>query len=87
MVSYKITMTRGAEKELREISKPDSQRIARRIQTLATNPRPHGSEILKGQDRFFKVRQGDYRILYEINESEKEVILIKIGHRREVYGP
>jgi len=55
-----------------------------RIGILADNPRPPGCEKLSGQERY-RIRQGDYRILYEVDESQQVVIVVKIGHRREVY--
>ncbi len=52
---------------------------------LKENPRPSGAQMLKGEERYFRLRQGDYRIIYEITDESEEVTIIKIGHRREVY--
>ena len=55
-----------------------------RIEQLARDPRPSGAEMLSGQERY-RVRQGDYRMLYEIHDHELVVVVVRIGHRREVY--
>ena len=85
MVSYNLLIKRSAEKELRKIPKSELQRIASRIKTLEENSRPSGCQLLKGEDRFYRVRQGDYRIIYEVSDDERTVTIVKIGHRREVY--
>ena len=83
-VSYKIVVKRSAERELRAIPGPDLGRVVNRIRGLATHPRPPGSEKLSGQERY-RVRQGDYRIIYAVDETLQTVEVVKIGHRREVY--
>jgi mRNA interferase RelE/StbE len=85
MVSYKIALKRRAEKELRKISSPHVRRIIRKIQLLANDPRPKHACLLRGEARFLRVRQGDYRIVYEVNDTQHEIVIIKIGHRREIY--
>lgn len=85
MDSYKILFKRSAEKELRKIPPSYLKRITEKIGTLAHQPRPTGIQMLKGEDRYFRLRQGDYRVIYEVNDIVKEIIIIKIGHRREVY--
>jgi mRNA interferase RelE/StbE len=62
----------------------DLARVTKRIEGLAADPRPPGCEKLSGQDRY-RVRQGDYRILYEVDDPGLVVTIVKIGHRREVY--
>jgi len=62
----------------------DRGRIIARIQALAEDPRPVGAEKLSGQERY-RVRQGDYRILYEIEDQILRIMVVKIGHRRDVY--
>ena len=57
-----------------------------KIDALANHPRPHGVEKLKGESNFYRVRSGDYRIIYQIKDKVLLVLLIKIGHRREVYA-
>ncbi len=84
MVKYKITLKKSAARELENIPKKDLQRIIKRIQSLAENPRPHGAQKLSGQERF-RIRQGDYRIVYSIEDKNSIIDIVKIGHRREIY--
>lgn len=84
MASYKILIKASAAKELENIPKKDNARIVDRIRSLAENPRPSGAEKLTGLNRY-RVRQGDYRILYEICDKEVVIMVVKIGHRKEVY--
>ena len=84
MASYSIQLTRSAAKELERIPLKDRRRIVDRITALADDPRPAGSERLSGDDKY-RIRQGDYRILYEIVDHELIVAVVRVGHRREVY--
>lgn len=84
MASYSIELKRSAAKELTQLPPNDRGRIIARIQALADDPRPVGAEKLSGQDRY-RVRQGDYRILYEIEDQVLRIMVVKIGHRRDVY--
>jgi len=84
MVRYKITIKKSAAKELEDIPKKDLRKILKRIQSLSRNPRPHGSQKLSGQDRL-RIRQGDYRIVYSVEDKNRVVDVVKIGHRREIY--
>ena len=77
-------MAKSAVKELERVPAKDRQRIVAKIWTLAENPRPVGAEKLSGEDKY-RVRQGDYRILYEIVDSDLIVTVVRIGDRREVY--
>ena len=82
--SYDLVVKKSAERELRVLPKQDLRRVTQRLQTLSHNPRPPGCEKLSGQDQY-RIRQGDYRIVYAIDDTARMVILVKIGHRREVY--
>lgn len=84
MAVYRVFFKASAEKELENIPKRDLQRIMERIAGLAAEPRPQGSEKLSGQERF-RIRQGNYRIVYSIQDLELTVWVVKVGHRREVY--
>ena len=84
MGSYSLRIKRSAAKELAGLPTQDRARIVTRIQGLAHEPRPPGCERLSGQERY-RIRQGDYRILYEINDDGLIVMIVKIGHRRDVY--
>ncbi len=84
MASYSLEIKRSAAKELAQLPSKDRGRVVARIQALAKDPRPVGAEKLSGQERY-RVRQGDYRILYEIEDQILRIIVVKIGHRRDVY--
>lgn len=84
MASYNITIKRSAAKELEKIPLPDRKRIVEKIRDLATDPRPQGCKKLSGQEKY-RLRQGDYRILYEIQDHELIVVVVKVGQRRDVY--
>ncbi len=86
MAKYRITIKNSAAKELEALPKKDLPRIIKRIQTLAQNPRPDGSQKLSGKEQY-RVRQGDYRIVYSIEDKDSQVDIFKIGHRRGVYRP
>jgi mRNA interferase RelE/StbE len=84
MESYKILIKKSAAEELAEIPRKDLERIVRRIRNLEQNPRPSGGRKLSGQDKH-RLRQGDYRIVYAIDDSRRVVEVYKIGNRREIY--
>jgi mRNA interferase RelE/StbE len=78
-------LTREAKKTLLGLPSADRLRIARRIDELALDPHPAGSVKLKGDAHAYRVRQGDYRILYEVRDRVLLVLVLSIGHRRDVY--
>ena len=84
MGNYRILVKKSAAAELERISGEDLSRIVKRISALAQDPRPRGCEKLSALERY-RVRQGDYRIVYSIDDAERTVTIFKIGHRREVY--
>jgi mRNA interferase RelE/StbE len=84
VASYKLLITRSASKELEEIPGKDRNRIIAKIRTLEENPRPQGVEKLSSEDKY-RLRQGDYRILYEIQDRQLIVTVVRIGNRRDVY--
>jgi mRNA interferase RelE/StbE len=84
MASYKIIFKKSAVKELNDIPKKDMLRIIKRIQSLGDNPRPAGSEKLADQE-CYRIRQGNYRVIYIIDDINLAIDIFKIGHRREVY--
>ncbi len=84
MASYSIEFKRSVVKDLRGIPSKDIQRILQRIDSLADDPRPPGCEKLSGLERY-RLRQGNYRILYEILDERVLIVVVKIGHRRSVY--
>ena len=82
--SYNLVIKKSAERELRALPKQDLRRVTERLQGLSRNPRSLGCEKLSGHDQY-RIRQGDYRIVYAIDDAARVVTLVKIGHRREVY--
>lgn len=84
MANYKILIKSSAAKELARLPKIDIQRIASKIKSLSTDPRPHGCEKLSVQERY-RIRQGKYRIVYSIEDDKLIVYVIKIAHRSVVY--
>jgi mRNA interferase RelE/StbE len=82
---YVVRVLRSAEEALTGVPRPDQQRIARAIDGLASDPRPRGAVKLAGEDGLWRVRAGDYRIIYSVEDGALLVLIIRIGHRREVY--
>ena len=83
-MSYIVYLKRSAEKELSRIPSTVHDRIVKRLLSLEENPRPSGVRKLRGRDEY-RLRVGDCRILYIINESEKKIEIVAVGHRKEVY--
>ncbi len=84
MGSFEVIFKQSVAKDLRQIPNQDVARILKRIEALRVEPRPPGAEKLSGQEKY-RIRQGVYRILYEIRNDELIVVVVKIGHRRDVY--
>jgi mRNA interferase RelE/StbE len=86
VASYSVFLKRSAAKELEEIGQDaDRRRVVERIQDLAEDPRPPGCERLAGRQDRLRIRQGDYRVLYTVNDEKRIVTVVKIGHRKDVY--
>ncbi len=84
MARYEILIKPSATKEIEALPRKDRQRVVRRIAGLADNPRPPGCEKLSGQERY-RVRQGNFRIVYEIHDRDLLVVVVKVGDRKDVY--
>ena len=85
MAQFKLLIKASAAKELRAIpNKPDRQRIVNRIQKLENDPTSRGSQKLSGKERY-RIRQGQYRIVYAIEAKQLVVYVVQIGHRTDVY--
>ena len=84
MASYKLLIKPSAAKEIEALPKKDRVRVVHRIQDLAQDPRPPGSEKLSGHDKY-RVRQGQYRIVYSVSDEETVVCVVKVGHRKDIY--
>ncbi len=84
MASYELVFRKSVAKDLHHIPKEDVARILERIRSLAENPRPPGCEKLSSLERY-RIRQGVYRIVYEVQDRRLVVLVVKVAHRRDVY--
>jgi mRNA interferase RelE/StbE len=86
VASYKVLIRKSAAKELEAVAgRKDRERIAQRILALADNPRPTGVEKLSGTSEKYRIRQGNFRILYEIQDDVLVVYVVRIADRKDVY--
>ena len=81
---YRIEVRRRAQRALDKLPKSDFQAVIEAIKDLAQTPRPRGIEKVKSTG-LWRIRQGDYRIVYAIDDKESLVIIVRVGHRREIY--
>lgn len=84
MASYRLLIKPSAGKEIEALPKQNRRRIVAKITSLSRDPRPPGCEKLSGHDQY-RLRQGNYRILYEIQDLDLIVVVVKVGHRSNVY--
>lgn len=84
-MTYRIEFSRYAQKQFRKLPPQIQQRLEPQIDALTEKPRPSGAKKLEGEDNQYRIRVGDYRIVYKIHDAVLLVILLRIGHRREVY--
>jgi mRNA interferase RelE/StbE len=82
---YRVALKSSAEKEFFRLQDEISARILPRIKALAIDPRPHGSIKLKGGKDAWRIRVGDYRVIYIVDNEMRKVEVTRIAHRREVY--
>lgn len=85
MASYELRWKRSAEKELRQLPREAIVRLVELAESLRQNPFPTGSKKLTGTQNAYRVRTGDYRLVYEVQGNELVVHVVRVGHRREVY--
>ena len=84
-MSYELHIERNAEKDLNKLEKTLFIEIATKIKRLADNPHPHGSKKITGAQNDWRLRIGDYRVLYEIDNKTKTIKIMRVKHRREAY--
>jgi mRNA interferase RelE/StbE len=84
-MSYHINFKPAAFRQIQRLSKSVQKRISKKIETLAVNPLPDGAKKLAGEEGFYRVWVGDYRIIYTIDGGEMIILILTIGHRREIY--
>lgn len=83
-MTYKLSIRRKAQKQLAKLPPNDYKKVKQSILDLAHDPRPPGSKKLKGRDGW-RIRQGDYRIIYEIRDDQLIIIILDVGHRKDIY--
>ncbi|MGA0555450.1 type II toxin-antitoxin system RelE family toxin [Larkinella sp. VNQ87] len=82
---YRIEFTTSASRQLKKFDKVTQARLVRQISELASQPRPPGVKKLESKEDLYRIRVGDYRVIYTINDSELLVLVVRIGHRSDVY--
>ncbi|MFT3887105.1 MAG: type II toxin-antitoxin system RelE/ParE family toxin [Arachnia sp.] len=84
-MKYRVNLTTAAAREIRKLPRPARDRVLDAIEDLADDPRPHGARKLVGEECAWRVRVGDYRVIYEVLDAELTVTVVRAGHRREIY--
>ncbi|BBD68802.1 addiction module antitoxin [Nostoc commune NIES-4072] len=84
-MSYEVKFSKGAKKQFRKLPLDVQQRIQTKINELAIEPRPNGVKKLQGDDNSYRLRVGDYRVIYEVVDNVLIVTVIKVGHRSNIY--
>ena len=84
-MKYRIKVQRSAAKALKKIPKPDRKRISKKIDSLAEKLPSTDTTKMKGNNPFHKIRVGDYRIVYEIQDDLLLILIVKVGHRKDIY--
>ena len=84
-MSYAVRIKQSALRTMDRLPKQDRSKVDGRIRTLADSPRPPGCVKLAGQENLWRIRVGDYRVVYEIRDKELIVLVVSVAHRREVY--
>lgn len=84
-MSFRLEYKNSVKKDLTELSQVDRIAVIRKIEALREEPRPAGSAKLKGSIDFYRIRHGDYRIIYKIQKKVLIIVIIRIGHRRDIY--
>lgn len=82
---YRLQIVPAARRQLKQLPGHAQQRLRLAIRTLGREPRPGNAKLLVGATRIWRLRVGDYRVLYEIQDDRLVVLVIRVGHRREVY--
>lgn len=85
MAVFRVELSRSAARAIRDLERKMQVRILSRLQTLAVNPRPVGVKKLQGEDHVYRIREGDYRIVYEVFDKKLLIHVLRMGHRREIY--
>lgn len=84
-MSYRVELTTAAARQVRKLPRPIRDRVLEGIEELGEDPRPNGSKKLAGEQTAWRIRIGDYRVIYDVFDDELVVIVVRAAHRREVY--
>ena len=84
-VAYRIEVTPRARKDLKALPRRERPRVAEQIDALKSDPRPKGCRKLKGREDFYRIRVGDYRVVYRIEDEILLILIVRIGDRKEIY--
>ena len=85
-MKYRVKIAKKAKRELAALPKRDQARIIRKAEALSENPRPRGSKDMKGELKGYRrIQVGDYRVIYLIRNKELIVVVVRVGHRKDVY--
>ena len=84
-MAYRVHFKPSAAEAIRSLPKAHQRRVIAKAEALAENPRPPGCKKLHGSDDFYRVRVGDYRIVYTVEDQELIILVVRVGHRKEVY--
>lgn len=84
-MSYQVVFTRRALRDFSALPPKDRERLAKRIDALASDPRPHGAKKLEGLEGLYRLRVGAYRVLYTVEDDVITVTVVRVGHRRDIY--
>jgi mRNA interferase RelE/StbE len=84
-LAYRIEVTPRARKDLKALPKRERRRVSEQIDALRTDPRPTGCQKLKGREDFYRIRVGDYRVIYQIEDKILLILIVQVGDRKEIY--
>lgn len=84
-MAYKVAILPSALRQLSNLPRPDQKRVASKIDRLSTDPRPSEATKLQTDRDLYRIRVGEYRVIYTVEEGRLTVLIVRIGHRREVY--
>jgi len=84
-VKYTVEFSKLVFKSLKKIPKDEGKKILRKAEALITNPYPNGFKKIQGEENLFRIRSGDYRILYRVFEKKLVILVVNVGHRKDIY--
>ncbi len=84
-MTYEVEITPAAKRQIKKLTKSIQQLIVKRLEELVENPRPPGVLKMEGEENLYRVRVGDYRIIYQVQDRMLLIVVVKVGHRGNVY--